>query len=85
MYQHLSDDTVIKTAEDESIGAGTTFVLNEAIAIFANNYFTDEKIITKWTETGIECQVLMPNSKWQKGKVRISIEFEPDQETVGQS
>lgn len=30
-------------------------------------------------EQGISCEVLRPGAKWQKGKVRITLEFCPDE------
>jgi len=81
MYRHLNDDAVIKTGEDDAIGGGTTFVLGEATEILSNSYFNDEEVVEKWAKTGVECQVLVPNYGWQKGKVRISIEFAPEQES----
>lgn len=33
-----------------------------------------------WFSEGVECQVLKPDNKgWQKGKVRLSLEFCPDE------
>ncbi len=34
----------------------------------------------RWCKQGVDCEVLVPNKTWQKGKVKISIEFIPDQE-----
>jgi hypothetical protein len=41
-----------------------------------------------WFEDGIECEILKPNSpRWQKGRVRIkiTIEFCPDEQTLEES
>ncbi|WP_084639364.1 KGK domain-containing protein [Geitlerinema sp. PCC 9228] len=47
-----------------------------SIALYGN-----EKIsMSEWTEKGVNCEFLDPQTGvWQKGKVRISLEFCPDQ------
>ncbi|AKG24295.1 KGK domain-containing protein [Calothrix sp. 336/3] len=37
--------------------------------------------ISSWFNEGMECELLVPGKKWQKGKVRIkiSLEFAPDE------
>ncbi|WP_253274373.1 KGK domain-containing protein [Myxosarcina sp. GI1] len=33
----------------------------------------------KWCKTGVDCQVLTPTQGWRKGKVKIVLEFCPDE------
>ncbi|MBD2085009.1 KGK domain-containing protein [Coleofasciculus sp. FACHB-542] len=38
---------------------------------------TGEQI--KWFSEGIDCKVLKPGANWKQGKVRVSLEFCPDE------
>ncbi len=41
----------------------------------------NDQLLKEWSDTGVECEVLkMDGRSWQKGKVRISLEFIPDEE-----
>ncbi len=33
----------------------------------------------KWCIKGVPCEVLTPNQGWKKGKVKITLEFCPDE------
>lgn len=33
----------------------------------------------KWIEKGVPCKMLAPNQQWQKGKIKICLQFIPDQ------
>ena len=32
----------------------------------------------KWIEKGVDCKMLSPNQNWQKGKIKICLQFIPD-------
>ena len=32
----------------------------------------------KWIDKGVPCKMLSPNQQWQKGKIKICLEFIPD-------
>ena len=32
----------------------------------------------KWIHKGVPCKMLAPNQQWQKGKIKICLEFIPD-------
>ena len=32
----------------------------------------------KWIDKGVPCKMLAPNQQWQKGKVKICLQFIPD-------
>lgn len=34
--------------------------------------------IDKWIDKGVPCKMLSPNQQWQKGKIKICLEFIPD-------
>jgi hypothetical protein len=61
-----------------------TYLLIEAIKRSESNYqgnrgrWTEEKL--DWFSEGIDCEVIKADGKgWQKGKVRIILEFAPDE------
>lgn len=33
----------------------------------------------KWIDKGVPCKMLSPNQNWQKGKVKICLQFIPEQ------
>jgi len=32
----------------------------------------------RWIEKGVPCKILSPNQQWQKGRIKICLEFIPD-------
>ena len=32
----------------------------------------------KWLFEGIDCEIMSPNQNWQKGKIKICVQFIPD-------
>ena len=33
----------------------------------------------KWLSDGVACEILSPNQNWQKGKIKICLQFIPEQ------
>lgn len=33
----------------------------------------------KWIDKGVPCKMLSPNQQWQKGKIKICLQFIPEQ------
>ncbi len=73
----LSPSDVVSMDEDKSI-VGSTFKVKEMLLSLADRSINDD-FITQWIGTGVECEVLISGQDWRKGKVRISLEFIPDQ------
>lgn len=64
----------------------STFTTDEMMQSIKNQIGIRKDEEEKWLTEGAECKVLRPNSKgWQKGKVRIQIEFCPDEISEGDS
>ena len=62
-----------------------TFLISEHLLAFLDQYGlpyidkkVDKQICQNWCVEGIEAKVLIPGEKWQKGKVRLTMEFCPD-------
>lgn len=39
----------------------------------------DKNKMEKWCIDGVPCQLLTPNQGWRKGKVKIVLQFSPDE------
>ncbi len=73
------DDVVTVNVDHQYVIAHTTFKVAEFAKQMATNWtnFDNKK---KWYVESVDCEVLKPGAKrWQKGKVRITLEFCPDE------
>ncbi|HEY9771777.1 MAG TPA: KGK domain-containing protein [Coleofasciculaceae cyanobacterium] len=40
--------------------------------------YIDRNKKEKWIDKGVPCKMLSPNQNWQKGKIKICLQFVPD-------
>lgn len=74
----LNGDEVLSVNHDDNILMGhNTYKVEELLHAIGNRIDHHKK--DKWCIKGVTCQILTPNQSWQKGKVKISLEFIPDQ------
>ena len=73
------------TQEDVvSLQDGTISLLNQTFLIEEFNDKLKERMerreeeANKWIDEGVQCKILSPQSHWKKGKIRIRLEFVPD-------
>jgi KGK domain len=85
--QHLQDKDVvwIESKNDPFVIEHETFLANEFLKELGRQCeniqdSSDEETRSSWFGEGIDCEVLKPNHAWQKGKVRIRLEFIPEVE-----
>ncbi len=78
-FESLSLDDVVTVKEDyKYVISHTTFKVAEFTKRMASNWADDKQ--KKWFYESVDCQVLKPGSKrWQKGRIRITLEFCPDE------
>ncbi len=83
-YEHLDHHDVISCQTEQSCSLlgvkSTTFKVNELtknLLVKVGAGANTEPI--KWHSEGVNAEVLMANKGWRKGKVRLSIEFCPDE------
>jgi hypothetical protein len=83
-YENLERNGVIsmKTegiSQDEYELSSLTFKVNDFLQLIkeSTNKNSDPYLDNLFSE-GIKCEVLIPNKNWQEGKVRLSLEFIPD-------
>ncbi|VEP16628.1 KGK family protein [Hyella patelloides LEGE 07179] len=71
------DDVLSVNSEDNILISHHTYTVEELLNAIGDqiNYRKKEK----WCVEGVPCKMLAPNQSWQKGKVKISIEFIPDE------
>jgi hypothetical protein len=87
-FNALKRDDVVSLYSDEILVTNRTFMISEFITammtiIKAQAGWTVVK--EKWFGEGIDCKILKPGAKsWQRGKVRITLEFEPEQLEVAE-
>lgn len=82
-FSGLESDDVISVYDGHVFVGGKTFTVSEFMAAMKLSNkgvlgeVTDEK--QKWFGQGLECKLLKPGAKsWQRGTVRISLEFCPE-------
>ncbi|PSB04738.1 KGK domain-containing protein [Merismopedia glauca] len=83
-FNGLDTEDVISVYEGHVFVNSKTFTVNEFMAAIkqANKgvlgEVTDEK--QKWFGEGLDCKLLKPGAKtWQRGKVRVRLEFCPEE------
>ena len=74
----LNGDEVLTVSYDDNILMNHhTYKAEELLHAIGNKI--DHRKKEKWCIEGVPCEVLAPNQSWQKGKVKISLEFIPDE------
>jgi hypothetical protein len=74
---NLDRDDVVSTGLDESFVEASTFTVEEALIHLVSRL---DNYHVAWAKEGVECRVLNSlRGGWIKGKVRISLEFTPDE------
>lgn len=83
-FEHIDrEETVISIQEENLEVFHKTFTVEE----FCNwlyGYLNETSYLSNdesemWTKEGVKARVLIPNQNWKTGKVRISLEFIPDE------
>ena len=87
-FTSLKRDDVVSVYSDQILVTNHTFTISEFIAamltlIKAQGGWTELKEM--WFREGIDCKILKPGAKsWQRGKIRITLEFEPEELEVAE-
>ena len=76
----LNENAVLTIkGEDSTTLEHHTYKVDELMRAIIDEIYDDE--IKIWFGKGVDCEVLSPHKSWQKGKVKVSLEFTPDQES----
>ncbi|AFZ10085.1 KGK family protein [Oscillatoria nigro-viridis PCC 7112] len=90
-FDSLKRDDVVSVYSDHILVTNRTFTISEFIAAMMT-LIKEQKNQGEWTELkemwfreGIDCKILKPGAKsWQRGKVRITLEFQPEELEVAE-
>ena len=75
---HQEDDVISQKSNSQKIDRfSDTFTGLEILANFRDRVSDDEQVLID----GFKCKVLQPGKGWQTGKIRINVEFCPDNPT----
>ncbi len=78
-FELLGKDAIVSIQEsDRIIMSHITFKVREFIARMRATLNIGQKW-QPWGSEGVECEVLSPGKDWRKGKVRVTLEFLPDE------
>lgn len=80
-FYPLESDAVISVSDIKwRFIQHSTFTTEEMRSSIGDNLRINVNEQENWVTGGVECKVLRPNGQgWQKGKVRIHIEFYPNE------
>lgn len=74
----ISGDEVIsiENIDDNVLLGHHTYKAEEFLSRLGKHIDKHKK--DKWIDKGVPCKMLSPNQQWQKGKIKICLEFIPD-------
>lgn len=73
----LSDQDVVSMAVDKNFAKTTTSTVTELKQGMIRQCLGDA--LSTWVTAGVNCQILLESGGgWQKGKIRLRLEFIPD-------
>jgi len=83
-FNQLEREDVVSVYSGQIFVNSRTFTVSEFITALMQIHkqklgeLTEDK--EQWFREGLDCKILKPGAKsWQRGKVRISLEFEPEE------
>lgn len=83
-FEHLEREDVVSVYSGQILVTNRTFTVSEFIAATMQMAKKQLGELTEgkehWFGEGLDCKILKPGAKsWQRGKVRITLEFEPEE------
>lgn len=88
-FDNLEREDVVSVYSGQIFLNNRTFTVSEFITAIMQMHKQKVGELTEgkenWFSEGIDCKILKPGAKsWQRGKVRISLEFEPEELEVAE-
>jgi len=76
-----ANEVISLTKIELALTDGKTFTGEDFSTIASDKLFEgySSEFIESWCLDGVECEMLSPNKSWRKGKVKISLEFIPNE------
>lgn len=89
-FENLKSDDVVSVYAGQIFVTNRTFTVGEFVSAMMQATKKQLGELTEgkenWFGEGLECKILKPGAKsWERGKVRISIEFEPEELEIAQT
>jgi len=75
------ENDVVSGISEELFNRQVTFVVNEFFQAIEEIFNPREEEAELFGD-GIDCKILKPGKGWQKGKIRLTLEFIPDQPII---
>lgn len=75
-FYHVEPDAVVSYKGNARLAGSQTFTVQELAESIRRN---KHESYNPWFDEGMPCKVMRPGTGWQKGRLRISIEFRPDE------
>ena len=73
-----SDEVISIDDKDDNVLLGHhTYKAEEFLHRLGKHIDRNKK--EKWIDKGVPCKLLSPNQNWQKGKIKICLQFIPEQ------
>lgn len=66
----------IDNEQDTIVISHHTYIAEEFLKELISHFGGQNKV--QWTNEGVPCKILAPNQNWQKGKIRICLQFISD-------
>jgi hypothetical protein len=73
-----SEDVISMEASKKILVNHTTFTVKELFEFMVKNWIGGE-LGKQWFLDGADCNILSPGKNWRKGKIKVSLEFIPDE------
>ncbi|GAX37880.1 KGK domain-containing protein [Nodularia sp. NIES-3585] len=73
----LQDSDVIHMESSKNLGAGSTSRIGEIRQVIKNLFSYSPSWIS---DDGVQCELLREGRRWQSGRIRLRLEFVPDEE-----
>lgn len=75
-FQPLETDAVVSYKGTASLVSSQTFTVEELHKVIRANR---GPLYDPWYVEGLPCKVMRPGQGWQKGRLRVTVEFCPDE------
>ncbi|MEH1981549.1 KGK domain-containing protein [Nostoc sp.] len=82
MNNELNDDDVVSMDKKKNLAQASTSRISELINEIKDLLSGSYQYHPDWLEDGVECELLQVGGSWRKGKIRLHLEFIPDEPEV---
>ena len=81
-HTYLTETTVVRLDEPQVVShldiPRQMFIVEQFVRATVNLSTNNKDFREQWLEDGVPCSILVPGQDWQRGSIRIRIEFTPE-------